>query len=241
MHTMCPPSYSIQATISNDGAKILQMLDIIHPAAKTLVDIARAQVGMRKSGAWRAVLFTRGCALIEGRVFFRSPACYTVMQDAEVGDGTTTVTLLAAELLRLAKPFIEDGVHPQIIVKVRACLSILCARTLLNIFFFSRIQLTRWLATAHTQLCTQGYRKAAQLALEKIHSVAVSFGESPGARRTLLEKCAKTSLNSKLIARYQDFFAPMIVDAIECLGETLDLSLVGVKKVRAVAVALLWW
>ena len=41
------------------------------------------------------------------------------MQDAEIGDGTTTVTLLATELLRLAKPFIEDGVHPQIIIRVR--------------------------------------------------------------------------------------------------------------------------
>ena len=30
------------------------------------------------------------------------------------------MTLLASELLRLAKPFIEDGVHPQIIVRVRA-------------------------------------------------------------------------------------------------------------------------
>ena len=30
-------------TISNDGATILKLLDIVHPAAKTLVDIARAQ------------------------------------------------------------------------------------------------------------------------------------------------------------------------------------------------------
>ena len=28
---------------ANDGAKILQLLDIVHPAAKTLVDIARSQ------------------------------------------------------------------------------------------------------------------------------------------------------------------------------------------------------
>ena len=76
-----------KATISNDGAKILQLLDIVHPAAKTLVDIARAQ-------------------------------------DAEIGDGTTTVTLLAAEMLRQAKQFIEDGVHPQIIIRGfrKACL-----------------------------------------------------------------------------------------------------------------------
>ncbi|KAJ3307706.1 T-complex protein 1 subunit eta [Gonapodya sp. JEL0774] len=38
-------------------------------------------------------------------------------QDAEVGDGTTTVTLLAAELLKEAKPYIEEGVPPQIVIK----------------------------------------------------------------------------------------------------------------------------
>lgn len=30
-------------TISNDGATIMKLLDIIHPAAKTLVDIAKSQ------------------------------------------------------------------------------------------------------------------------------------------------------------------------------------------------------
>lgn len=68
------------ATISNDGATILRLLDVVHPAAKSLVDIARAQ-------------------------------------DAEVGDGTTSVVLLASELLREAKPYIEDGVSPHVIIK----------------------------------------------------------------------------------------------------------------------------
>ena len=31
------------ATISNDGATIMKQLDIVHPAAKTLVDIAKSQ------------------------------------------------------------------------------------------------------------------------------------------------------------------------------------------------------
>lgn len=68
------------ATISNDGATILKLLEVVHPAAKTLVDIARAQ-------------------------------------DAEVGDGTTSVVLLAAELMRESKTFIEDGVSPHVIIK----------------------------------------------------------------------------------------------------------------------------
>jgi T-complex protein 1 subunit eta len=55
-------------------------LDIEHPAAKILVDIAKSQ-------------------------------------DNEVGDGTTTVTILAGELLKNVKNFIEDGMNPQIIIK----------------------------------------------------------------------------------------------------------------------------
>ena len=31
------------ATISNDGATIMKLLDIVHPAARTLVDIAKSQ------------------------------------------------------------------------------------------------------------------------------------------------------------------------------------------------------
>lgn len=32
-----------QVTISNDGATVMKMLDIVHPAAKTLVEIAKSQ------------------------------------------------------------------------------------------------------------------------------------------------------------------------------------------------------
>lgn len=79
----------------------------------------------------------------------------------------------------------------------------------------------------------QGYRKAAQLAVARLNEIAVGVeGESAAVRRALLEKCAKTALNSKLISRYQDFFAPMIVDAVESIGPGLDLSMIGVKKVH---------
>nr|ANM86103.1 T-complex protein 1 subunit eta [Stygiella incarcerata] len=69
-----------KATISNDGATIMGLLDIVHPAAKTLVDIARSQ-------------------------------------DSEVGDGTTSVVVLAGELLKEAKSYIDEGVHPQTIIR----------------------------------------------------------------------------------------------------------------------------
>ena len=53
-------------------------------------------------------------------------------------------------------------------------------------------------------VCVQGFRKAGQLAAARLHELGVGLDETdPKAARTLLEKCAKTSLNSKLISRYQ--------------------------------------
>ena len=67
-------------TITNDGATILNLLDVAHPAARIMVDISKAQ-------------------------------------DEEVGDGTTSVVILAGELLKVAKQFIEEGMNPQFIIK----------------------------------------------------------------------------------------------------------------------------
>lgn len=121
------------ATISNDGATILSLLDIVHPAAKTLVDIAKAQ-------------------------------------DDEVGDGTTSVCLLAGELLKESKYFIEEGMHPQIV--------------------------------------TKGYKEALKLALDFLQQNAYSVvDKNESEKRDMLLKCAQTSLNSKLLAHYKEFFS----------------------------------
>lgn len=144
-------------TISNDGATIIKLLDIVHPAAKTLVDVARSQ-------------------------------------DDEVGDGTTSVCLLSAAFLKQAKPFIEDGVHPQVIMR--------------------------------------GYRAALNHALAVIAKLAVNFNQEGSERRVMLENCAQTSLNSKLIGDYKTFFAPLVVDAVLSLDpKQIDLDLIGMKKV----------
>ncbi|GAA5955408.1 hypothetical protein JCM3765_006768 [Sporobolomyces pararoseus] len=147
-----------KSTISNDGATILKLLDVVHPAAKSLVDIARAQ-------------------------------------DAEVGDGTTSVTLLAAEFLREAKEFIQDGVSPHVIIK--------------------------------------SYRKACQLAIQKVKDLAVTVNrENEQDFRSLLLKCASTSMSSKLIHSSKPFFSQMVVDAVLTLDQSsLDASLIGIKKV----------
>merc|ERR1719336_1310475 len=45
-------------------------------------------------------------------------------------------------------------------------------------------------------------------------------------------KCAQTSLNSKLISQHKEYFALMSVEAIQCLGENMDIKKdLGIKRV----------
>lgn len=66
-------------TITNDGATILKLLEVEHPAAKVLVDLAE-------------------------------------LQDQEVGDGTTSVVIIAAELLKNADLLVKQKIHPTSII-----------------------------------------------------------------------------------------------------------------------------
>ncbi|XP_016979053.1 T-complex protein 1 subunit alpha [Drosophila rhopaloa] len=66
-------------TVTNDGATILRLLEVEHPAAKVLVELAQ-------------------------------------LQDEEVGDGTTSVVILAAELLKNADELVKQKIHPTSII-----------------------------------------------------------------------------------------------------------------------------
>jgi len=68
-----------EITITNDGATILQTLEVEHPAAKVLVELSQ-------------------------------------LQDAEVGDGTTSVVLMAAELLKRGNELVKEKIHPTVVI-----------------------------------------------------------------------------------------------------------------------------
>jgi len=65
--------------LTNDGNAILREIDVAHPAAKSMIELARAQ-------------------------------------DEEVGDGTTSVIILAGEILNAVESFLERDIHPTVIV-----------------------------------------------------------------------------------------------------------------------------
>ena len=118
-------------TISNDGATILKLLDIVHPAAKTLVDIARAQDAEVRAPR-TLVLQTKTLADSACRLVPRAPFAFSALLPfffacslaprfrfafVQVGDGTTSVVVFAGELLREAKPFIEESIPTQVIIR----------------------------------------------------------------------------------------------------------------------------
>jgi len=68
-----------EVTITNDGATIVRQLEVEHPAAKVLVELAE-------------------------------------LQDEEVGDGTTSVVILATQLLVGANELVKRHLHPTSII-----------------------------------------------------------------------------------------------------------------------------
>uniref|UniRef100_A0A182S668 T-complex protein 1 subunit gamma n=1 Tax=Anopheles maculatus TaxID=74869 RepID=A0A182S668_9DIPT len=66
--------------MTNDGNAILREITVQHPAAKSMIEIARTQ-------------------------------------DEEVGDGTTSVIVLAGEMLAVAEQFLQQQIHPTVIIR----------------------------------------------------------------------------------------------------------------------------
>eukprot|EP01120_Amphizonella_sp_Union-15-10_P000111 TRINITY_DN1012_c0_g1_i2.p1 TRINITY_DN1012_c0_g1~~TRINITY_DN1012_c0_g1_i2.p1 ORF type:complete len:546 (+),score=116.78 TRINITY_DN1012_c0_g1_i2:114-1751(+) len=95
-------------------------------AAKAVADIIRTSLGPK--AMLKMILSAQGGILItnDGNAILREievshPAAKTMIdlsktQDEEVGDGTTSVIILAGEILSLAEPFLTRKVHPRIII-----------------------------------------------------------------------------------------------------------------------------
>jgi thermosome len=145
-------------TITSDGRTVLDEMDIQHPAAKMMVEVAKTQ-------------------------------------DDEVGDGTTTSVIIAGELLAKAETLIEKNVHPTVII--------------------------------------DGYRKAADKALETLEKIAIKI--SPTDKKTI-KKVAMTAMASKLVAGSKEYLGEIATSAVLQVavktgdGYKVDIDNVKVEK-----------
>ncbi len=116
-------------------------------------------------------------------------------QDKEVGDGTTTVAVLAGELLKKAEMLIDQKVHPTMIV--------------------------------------QGYRMAAEKAVQIVKSISIDASEKD---RALLERIAETAMTGKLAespdSKMASYAVDLVLNAIENYGgkKSFDMDRVNVEK-----------
>jgi archaeal chaperonin len=116
-------------------------------------------------------------------------------QDKEVGDGTTTVAVLAGELLKKAEFLLDQKLHPTVIV--------------------------------------QGYRMAAEKAIEIVKSLSFDVSEKD---RDLLEKIAKTAMTGKLAEspdnKISKFAVDLVLNATETYNgkKSFDMDRVNVEK-----------
>ena len=139
-------------TVTNDGVTILKEIDVQHPAAKMVVEVAKTQ-------------------------------------DAECGDGTTTAVVLAGELLKQSESLIDANIHPTVI--------------------------------------TNGFKLAAEKAVEILNSIAV-----PSDDDKLLRKVAETAMTGKSVGGESEHLANIIVKAARDVqeGKSVDTSNIKIEK-----------
>jgi T-complex protein 1 subunit alpha len=128
------------------------------------------------------VLITNDGATILKRIEVEHPAAKVLvqlsqLQDAEVGDGTTSVVIIAAELLKKANEMIRNKVHPTNIIN--------------------------------------GYKMAAREACRYIEE-KLSFDVGELGENNLVN-AVMTSMSSKLIGTEKEFYAKMVVEAVQAI------------------------
>merc|ERR1711988_883276 len=75
---------------------------------------------------------------------------------------------------------------------------------------------------------------ASEFAIQKLEEVQTTLDfENLETKRETLERCAETTLSSKLIGgSHGAFFAKMVVQACLHLEGSLDLEMIGIKQVQ---------
>jgi T-complex protein 1 subunit beta len=114
------------------------------------------------------------------------------VQDDEVGDGTTSVAVLAAELLREAEKLIAQKIHPQTIIEGYRIAS----------------------AAALKALEKSTVDHSCVASLWNVHPYQFDISSDAAKFRQDLFNIARTTISSKVLAQDKNYFANLAVDAV---------------------------
>ena len=157
-------------------------------ASKIIAEIVQSSLGPRGMDKMLVdslgdVTITNDGATILKEIDVQHPAAKMLVEiskttDNEVGDGTTSVVVLAGALLEQAESLINQDVHPTIIV--------------------------------------DGYRKAAKKAKQFLQDISDVVNPND---KSILQKIAKTSMQTKLVRKDSSQLAELVVKAVTAVAE----------------------
>jgi len=157
-------------------------------ASKIIAEIVQSSLGPRGMDKMLVdslgdVTITNDGATILKEIDVQHPAAKMLVEiskttDNEVGDGTTSVVVLAGALLEHAESLINQDVHPTIIV--------------------------------------DGYRKAAKKAKQFLQDITDVVNPND---KSILQKIAKTSMQTKLVRKDSSQLAELVVKAVTAVAE----------------------
>ena len=203
--------------------------------------------------ARKAITVTNDGATILGSIYVDNPAAKILIdisktQDEEVGDGTTTVAVMAGELLKEAEKLVNQRIHPQIIIKgwraardvAKKVLEEIAMDNSANEEEFKKDLKNIALTTLSSKLLLHDREKFAQLAVDSvlrlkgsgnmdyikiIKKAGGTLGDSFIADGMVLEKtistgCAKTIKNPRVMVAN----TPMDHDKIKIMGSKVKVD-----------------
>eukprot|EP01137_Pigoraptor_chileana_P019541 Opistho-2@80703 len=125
---MQQPVIVLNQTVKRESGRKVQLSNIA--SARAVADVIRTCLGPRAMlkmlmDPMGGIVMTNDGNAILREIDVSHPAAKSMIeisrtQDEEVGDGTTSVIILAGEMLTVAEPFLERQMHPTVIVSAYA-------------------------------------------------------------------------------------------------------------------------
>lgn len=226
------PGSTSKLSVTNDGATILKSILVDNPAAKVS---GRAPLVLALP---RAASVRRCSALPTPTRLWHSRPLQVLIdisktQDEEVGDGTTSVCVLAGELLRQAEKLMEQQARAAARQGLRnAAEPSRCSApgSPRASFRPNRRRAAAPCAQLHPQLIVAGFRRAADVARARLESMALDHSSDPAAFRSDLLRIAETTLSSKVLSQDKEHFAAMAVDAVMKLKGSTHIEQIQLIK-----------